>query len=218
MTEYSTSELKKALSISKNMWEKYKDDILEYMKSFFDYEIYSKGSKVCYLLKEQYQEWIPYKRKDIEKQKAYYTEKTDQIISIQPRNTGSNIARIIDKNNLNIYNHKEGTIGNYIRPILKSKYISCKENRVWCEFNDETLVYTPLSQEQLDYLYSYFKVNDKAVFDLIADYRAGTINEEEMGFEISMMHNCPYDYAVNKFIDKYGFRPIRVPLWENKII
>lgn len=214
--EYSTTELREVLSIKKSSWDRYREEILEYMKSFFKYKYNYVGNKVVYVLFEQYQEWIPYKRKDVEKQKAYYIEKTDQIISVQPRNTGSNIARIIDRGNMNIYYHKESTIGNYVRPILKSKYCAEKENRAWCQFDNETLTYIPLDQDQLDYLYSYFKLDEKSVFDVIADYRAGTITQEELGFEIEMMNRCPYDYAMSKFMEKYGFRPIRVPLWKNK--
>lgn len=214
--EYSTLELREVLNIKKSSWDRHREEILDYMKSFFNYKQSYIGNKVIYVIFEQYQDWVPYKKRDVEKQKAYYTEKTDQIISIQPRNTGSNIARIIDKNNMNIYNHKESTIGNYVRPILNLRYYAAKESRTWCEYDKETLTYIPLDKEQLEYLYSYFKVDDKAIFDIVADYRAGTITQEELGFEIEMLNRCPYDYAVNKFMDKYGFRPIKVPLWKDK--
>jgi hypothetical protein len=50
--------------------------------------------------------------------KAFYSEKTDDLININPWNTGANIARqIIAKDNR--YDHKEGTAANYVRPILK---------------------------------------------------------------------------------------------------
>lgn len=217
MKEYSTAEIKKTLSISKNMWEKHKEDILEYMKGYFDYDIYSRGSKVCYCLKKQYQDWVPYKRKDVEKQKAYYKTRTDQIIEIQPMNTGTNIARIIDKQNMNIYNHKVRTIGGYIRPILKENYYSNNNQRVWCEFLYDTLIYQPLSEEQLLDLKRFFKdsnFRDEVILDIMGDVDSGSIDNEEAGKELIELMKKPYEGTMTAFECKYGFRPIRVPLWK----
>ena len=215
LREYSTTEIKKVLQISRSCWDRYKDDILKYMKNYFDYEIITQGNKVCYLLKEQYQEWVPYKRKDVEKQKAYYKVKTDEIIVTQPRNTGSNIARMIDKYNMNIYSHKEGTICNYIRPILREDYLAI--DRVWCQFDKTKLTYTPITEEQLEFLYSHFSSADlrtSTIIDMIGDMEAGDIDDITIAKDIITLIKKPFEAAMVGFQNKYGFRPIRVPNWE----
>ena len=40
---YTLAELKEVLKISKRQWEERKEEVLEYMKVFFDYEITLKG-------------------------------------------------------------------------------------------------------------------------------------------------------------------------------
>ena len=215
MKEYSTEELKFVLKITRGSWERYKDELLDYMKSYFDFEIVKKGRKICYLLKEQYQEWVPFKRKDVEKQKAYYKVKTDEIIATQSRNTGSNIARIIDKYNMNIYNHKEGTICNYVRPILREDYLVI--DKVWCQFDKIKLVYTPITDEQLEFLYGHFNSSDlrtNTIIDMIGDIEAGDMDDVTIAKDIINLIKKPFEVAMVSFQNKYGFRPIRVPNWE----
>ena len=38
MEEYTLQELKEKLKISKRQWEERKEEVLEYMKLFFDYD------------------------------------------------------------------------------------------------------------------------------------------------------------------------------------
>lgn len=215
MKEYSTEELKSVLKITRGSWERYKDELLDYMKSYFDFEIVKKGRKICYLLKEQYQEWVPFKRKDVEKQKAYYKVKTDEIIAVQSRNTGSNIARIIDKYNMNIYNHKEGTICNYIRPILREDYLAI--DRAWCQFDKAELTYTPITEEQLEFLYGHFDSADlrmNTIIDIIGDMESGDIDDITIAKDIINLVKKPFEAVMVGFQNKYGFRPIRVSNWE----
>ena len=55
-----------------------------------------------------------------EKQTQVYRDLTHKIIFHKPLNSGSNIAREIDQSPMKpIINHKQSTIENYIRVILK---------------------------------------------------------------------------------------------------
>ena len=216
LKEYSTEELKKILNLPTRAWKENKEEVLEYISYYFDYDVVKRGRKICYNLKEQTQSWIPYKKKNVEEQRRYYLEKTVNIIEIQPRNTGSNIARIINRNKLNKFNHKEGTISNYVRPILRKNYYSNEEDRTWCEFDEEFLIYKPLTKAQKDYLYEHFNPNQKEILDKVADYESKTITKEEVCDAIVESTKVPYKAAIKKFKEKYGFIPIRVPLWKAK--
>ena len=60
---YSLTEIKQVLKISKRQWEERKEEVLEHMKLFFDYEITLKGRSYCFHIKEQYSEYEPLSRK-----------------------------------------------------------------------------------------------------------------------------------------------------------
>ena len=52
LKKYSLTELKGALKISKRMWEERKEELLEYMNKFFDYEISYEGRYTYFNIKK----------------------------------------------------------------------------------------------------------------------------------------------------------------------
>lgn len=93
---YSLSELKSVLKISKRQWDERKEELLEYMKLFFDYEITLKGRSYCFTIKEQFSEYEPLPRKTkVPEIMAFYAGEVDHILQYKPRNTGANLAREI---------------------------------------------------------------------------------------------------------------------------
>ena len=125
LKKYNLTELKQALGISKRMWEDRKEELLEYMYKFFDYEMSKEGRYTYFNIKEQYGEYIPLpSKRDAKKISEYYYLETKKIVKEDPWNTGSNIARNIINRDENIYNHKEATIAGYVCPIIKEKFIS----------------------------------------------------------------------------------------------
>ena len=49
---YNLTEFKNVLKIPKRQWEERKEELLEYLKLFFDYEITLKGRSYCITIKE----------------------------------------------------------------------------------------------------------------------------------------------------------------------
>jgi hypothetical protein len=98
---YSLNELKTTLGISKRQWDERKEELLEYLKLFFNYEIIITGRSYSFIIKEQYSEYEPLPRKTrVPEIKAFYAQEVDHILLYKPRNTGSNLAReIVSKNN-----------------------------------------------------------------------------------------------------------------------
>ena len=94
LKKYSLTELKGALKISKRMWEERKEELLEYMNKFFNYEISYEGRYTYFNIKKQYDENIPLpSKRDAQKISEYYYSETKKIVNEDPWNTGSNIAR-----------------------------------------------------------------------------------------------------------------------------
>ena len=202
---YTLGELKKALQVSKRMWEERKEELLEYMKLFFDYEITLKGRSYQFHIKKQYQEYEPMPRKTKAPEiKAFYEQGAEHILSYKPRNTGANLAReIIDKNNK--YNHAVGTAANYIKPFLKKNYEIGE--REWCQINYDTYSYDKITKEQLTLLNSLFNkyLSSKNIADAIADQEAGYATKEEV-YDSLKAH---YNDAMKEFKELYGFRPYK---------
>lgn len=202
---YSLPELKSTLHISKRMWEERKEELLEYLKLFFDYELTLKGRGYSFNIKEQYAEYEPLPRKSKTKEiQEFYNHEVDNILVYKPRNTGANLAReIIDKNNK--YKHAEGTAANYIRPYLKTNFLV--EDKAWCKIDYLHYSYDKISNEELNYLKSLFTkyLSSNNVADIIAEQEAGYTSKEEAYDKLKGYYNN----AINDFKEKYGFRPYK---------
>lgn len=202
---YNLTEFKQALKISKRQWEERKEELLEYLKIFFDYSITMAKRGYCIEIKQQLCEYEPMPRKSkMPEMLAFYEQETDHIIQYKPRNTGSNIAREIAAHN-NKYEHAEGTIANYIRPVLKRNYAIGE--REWCEIDYEHFTYNPINEHQLNFLKEQFKkyLSSDDVADTIGDVEAGYITQDE-AYKRLKSH---YNDAMDAFKNEYGFRPYK---------
>lgn len=202
---YNLEQLKSTLHISKRVWEERKEELLEWMKFYFDYEITLKGRTYQFHIREQYQEWRPLPKKSkVPEIKAFYEGETDHILQYKPRNTGANIAREISCYN-NKYEHAKGTMANYIRPYLKTNYII--DDRQWCEIDYQNCIYKPIPEDQINFLKKQFNkyLSSADTADIISDIEAGYTSKEE-GYE--KLHKN-YNNAMLAFYDKYGFRPYK---------
>lgn len=202
---YSLTELKNVLKISKRQWEERKEELLEHMKLFFDYEITLKGRSYCFHIKEQYAEYEPLPRKaDRETIMAFYAKEVDHILLYKPRNTGANLAREIVHYN-NQQNHKETTAANYIRPYLKANYTV--HDKEWCMINYDTYSYDVITPEELKFLNQQFTLHlsSATIANAIADAEAGYATKEEVYTYLK----GSYDKAIEAFKLKFGFRPYK---------
>lgn len=206
---YLLSELKDELKITKYYWENRKDELLEYFKLFFDYEIIKQGKYAAFFITKVYGEYQPLPRKtrsvDI---KEFYRQETEKVVKYQPWNTGANIARKILSVD-NKYQHAEGTAANYVRPILKEEYCLSEEKQ-WMEAHYDRYEYVPITKEQEEFLKIQFKKqfgnDNQTVIDIMAARDAGYMTEEEVVKALE----SKYSIAMNEFLACFGFRPIKV--------
>ena len=120
---------------------------LEHLASYYKFDI--EGRKI--ILREQLKpfETLMQKRQSKKQDNEnIYRDLTHKIIAYKPLNSGSNIAREIDQSPMKpIESHKESTIVNYVRPILRTDFQSVSKK--WCKINYETNTYEPLEEEQI---------------------------------------------------------------------
>lgn len=209
---YNLADLKKTLQISKRQWEERKEEVLQHMKFFFNYEITFKGRSYQFHITEQYCDYVPLgKKKDVAEMTAFYEQETDHIIQYKPRNSGSNIAREIVYHN-NKYNHAEGTVANYIRPYLKAAYYI--DDKQWCEIDYYNCLYSPISEEQEKYLKKQFQkyLSSADTADIIGEVEAGYIDKDDAYKKLKKN----YDSAMQAFYQEFGFRPYKAGLLKEK--
>jgi hypothetical protein len=96
----------------------------------------SKGRGIIYIFTEQYGDFIPYKDYCKSKKNKLIQNKAKAVIKTEPRQTGSNIARIIYvEEEIQALNCQLSTITNYTRANLKelinSGYYTLTDYK-WC--------------------------------------------------------------------------------------
>lgn len=182
-----------------NSREKY----LNHLSQYFDWYLTTKGN---YVLEKELQPFETPKEKNAkEKKMEYYKERTNKIVTEEPYNSGSNVARNIQVNNK--YNQKDETVAQYVRQVLRTFYTSVDDR--WSRPSEDHLHYIPLTAEELDYLKTLFKTkgNNELNFKYCAEYQAGNLSKQE--FLELLGDNVLNDYnaIMNMFKDKFGFRP-----------
>ena len=63
-------------------------------------------------------------------------------------------------------------------------------------------------------LFKEFRCNNS---DVIAEYKSGYLNKDEAKDQIFNNEEKNYDQVMQSFINKYGFRPIKVGKYEPKL-
>jgi hypothetical protein len=217
--KYTLQEIKDMHGISKKIWDTRREEVLEYLKGFYDYEIIQTGRSKYFVCEEVYDEnYIPMPRKNKKQEiEKFYEEKTKEIIEESPRNTGMNIARTIVYGSDNVYEHAETTACRYVRPVINENYD--RTDYQWCKFDEEAREYIPLTQEQIDFLanaYAGRREEDKQrsvdMFMKLADRVYNKeMTKKQMCAVIGKMTLTAYENAVKAFKEKFNFRPIAVP-------
>lgn len=214
---YSNKEIAEGLfHIKPTSFSNKKKMYLEHLALYYDYEIQGRKIVLRRILKP-FQTKMQQRSKVKQNNENIYRDLTHKIIAYKPLNSGSNIAREIDQSPMKpIVSHKESTIVNYVRPILKMDFQSVSKK--WCRVDYETNNYEPLEEEQVHYLINLFKDNDlsQTILDVTASYKSGNISKTEFREKVGVVAEKTYDKIMKKFKDKWGFRPQKVSEWKEK--
>lgn len=212
--------------VTPNTFSKKRKEYLQHLSQYYLFE--EKGKKIILLKQLKPFETRMKKRQDnTRKKEEEYRQATHKVISEQPLNTGTNIARIMCNNVLSPayqYKHTEDTAARYIRYSLKEDFI--KKMSRWCSIDYATNQYIPLEHEQLDYLMQLFrgqvdnskqsKILSQEIMDIIADADAGNISKAEMKQKTVDTAWKLYNLRMEQFKKKFGFRPYKTPYWVEK--
>lgn len=219
--QYTTKELREALGVTTYQWNTKRQEILEYLKYYCEYEVMVQGTANVYVVKEIYSQWegMPKKKKSVET-KAYYSQEAEKVISQDKYTTGSQLARDIRRSADFNLPHKEGTSAVYCREVLKEEYNIV--DRQWRHIDKEKKLYIPLSEAQLAFLKECFKRefneedNIERKTNLINDYKNKVISQNEYKDMLCSIELSAYESAISAFIAEFGFQPRKIPGWEKR--
>lgn len=182
---------------------------------FFDLDIIvSNDNNYTFIIYQQFSEYKPLPRKGHnEKRKEYYLVATHSILEKEPYNTGSNVARVIIRDEKQYENDVQRTIANYNRIIMKEDYVKTDEHI------DEksSWGYTLLNEEEENFLKGLFTQGayDKVIAEahIFSQQKEGVITKKEADKKYSQNNSKYYSNIFKSFKEKYGKMPQSVPKW-----
>ena len=220
--QFKKKELLEMINVSEYQWKGRRAEILENLEDCCDYEIHAGGpnNNITFIIKEVFSEFQPLKRKTVlskEEKLKDYEKFTLEELPKHPLNSIANLARnaVEDKKLKEKYAHKDKTAMNYIRPVMKSDKVSAKQ-KYWARLEGNS--YIPLNKDEEQFLRQCFQdcMSVKEEYELMAMYENGDVEKETIKEALFNKVKGSYDSAMNKFIEEYGFRPIKVTYWEVK--
>jgi len=227
---YTTSDMYHFFNVSKDTWKKNKDKLLLHLQQYYEYEIkYNEKDrrKLDYHIFRKIKEYEPPKGKKAI-QNAIYSELILNVIKNNNWQTAKNVSRIIaNRKEIMALNHKSGTIYEYTRVNMRIMFGTkigetgtrgMIAKKIWCMLDKEKNIYSPLDESKIDFLFNIFyelkHENNHADLAICADYDSGLISNEEMQEILSYNSISCFINAKKIFKDKYGYYPIKVPVYE----
>ena len=204
--------------------------MLLYLSKFYEYEIeYDKfdSRKTNYRIIKILDEYeAPPTKSEINDK--VYRKKILEVIEKDNVQTAKNVSNIIksDTEIVNL-NHKDSTRYEYTRVRMRTMFGTKAGERgtnglirekIWCCLDAENHCYIPLNEEQIDNFYKIFmEYKNEAKEDLLtyySDYINGLLTKEELNEAVGSSGLSCFISAREEFKEKYGFRPIKVPIYE----
>lgn len=223
---YTTAELQEAMGISASTWKRKRQELLDNLALYYDYEIITTGRSINFHVVEKLGEYQPPLRKNAkEKRDADYAKEIAEVVRQDNLQTAANISRIIKyKEDIQQYHHSDNTICKYTRENMnlmygddvgKSGTHGCIISYNWCRFYKEQNKYEPMTQEQYDDFRHMFGANQAACDEQLnawSGYMSGDLTRAERDeIVIEAQENVFFD-TMNAFYVKYGCYPVRAKM------
>ena len=227
---YTTDEMIKFFNVSKATWKKKKEQLLLHFGSFYEYEVeYDKSDyrKRNYTITKKLFDYEPPLKKSVKRDNTYENKIID-VIENDNIQTAMNVSRLIkDDTEIKEMNHKDGTVYEYTRVRMRNMFGTKVGERgtrgyiiekVWCRFDEEHNCYNTLPQKDIDNFYKIFESEKDTIKEeqltALSDFTNGLITREELNEYIGHLNILSFRSARDTFKEKYGFYPIKVPVYE----
>lgn len=225
---YTTQQMQKFMGISKSTWDHRRDELLENFCLYYEYEVVYEGRSTKYHIIRKlgdYQKPLSKRSKELRDQ--IYEKEIVDVIERDNVQTAKNIARIIQKKDeIQEYHHTEGTVYEYTRLRVASMFGKKVGEggthgeileKIWCSADLEHNCYIPMSDEAIQKFYDCYSQSKEdgkqKELELLNDYQIGLIKKEELQEAIGEISLSNYIAARKCFYQKYGYYPIKVPVY-----
>ena len=223
----TTKEMMSFFGATKDVWKRKREQLLQHFGNFYEYEIIYRGRNKDYHIIREIQAYKPIEKKSTIRDRIYENN-IIQVISDDNIQTAMNVYRIIKNfDDIKSYNFQDSTIYEYTRVRMRNMFgvkvnqggtRGIIEKKVWCRLLLEYNCYIEMPKEEVDVFYEMFK-NTKSDFqeeelEIFSDYQNGLITKDEMNKQIGNHGFSCFLSAKNEFKQKYGYYPIKVPVYE----
>lgn len=225
---YSTAQMREFMDVSQSTWSHKRNELLDNFSLYYEYEVEYEGRTTTYHILKKLGDYqgIPNKR-DAEARRAAYSTQIIEVIKEDNVQTAANVARIIQNSDaIRVFNHKYGTIQEYSRIQMREMFGSGKNgvgtkgmimDKIWCRADLENNCYIPMPEEHIKAFYGFFRrereLDDKIEIEIMNDYAVGLLTKEEMEERISQQTFFSYQNARREFRARYGYTPLKVPVY-----
>ena len=225
---YTTTEMRERLGVGESTWSHKHNELLDNFKQYYEYYCTYEGRATFYHITKQYGEYNkPLRKNDSGKRDEIYTEEIIKVIKTDNIQTAKNVSRIIKDNEpIVALNHKEGTIYENTRlrmremfgnSLLNGGTIGGMLDKVWCGLDRETNTYFPIPDELYEKFKEIMSEERKGTIEpeleLYSDYENGLIETAAFYKQVGELNFRAFLTAQAVFKDRYGFRPIKVPVY-----
>lgn len=206
------SELTKKYNLTKNAWDKRHDELLDWLNDFFPVkEIQWKNGYYYYEVPDELPESIPkLPRKTNMQQKV--SEYEQYVVSHLPKEPTPLSKAKMSRDAMADFGtdkfghtHEESVSRRYVGPAM-DKHGEHSDKMIWVNYK----TYDLLTEEEERCLHEYFREEHLTELEMANAFKKYA-QKEDISKELNS-----YNTAVDKFIERYGFRPISVYRWRLK--
>ena len=224
--ELTTKELIEYLGVSKDVWKRNRNKLLENFGRYYEYEVIYRGRNINYRIIKRLDDYKPFEKKRDKRDKAYEENILD-VISEDNIQTAMNVSRIIkDNEDIKKFNHKDSTIYEYTRVRMRNMFgVVANEGgtkgiiskKIWCRLDRKNNCYIEMSEEDIEDFYKIYSDIKESIkedeLEIFSDYQNGLISREEMNSRIGICGFESFKLARKRFAEKHKFFPIKVPVY-----
>lgn len=223
----TTGQMQEYLGVSINVWKRKKNELLENFSKYYEYEVEYKGRATNYKIIKKLDDYQAIQKKS-EKRDQVYEDGIISIINEDNIQTAANVARRLEKEDQDVIslNHTSGTIYEYTRVKMRNMFGTVVNeggskgmivDKVWCRLNKEYDCYEEMTDEEIQKFFEIYNkskdANKENELEIFSDYQNGLITKEQMYEMIGESGFICYQSARNEFKDKFGYYPIKVPVY-----
>lgn len=218
--QYSTKTLAQELNISYNQLRKVRGKYEEHLRRFYEFKIIYKGNNsIYYVFTEEKGAYLPLREYTKLQKNNTIASHIKSTIHFDPRQTGSNIARIIMVDGeIQALDLQLSTLKVYVREQLKELvnigyYV--KDDYKWCYLDKLRNKYVLMNKKEIENLRTYFKTRDSIdqEADIWAKQKEGELTKQEAYEQVGEIRYHSFLEGLKAYQNDTGIWPMKVPVY-----